>query len=177
MKCTRCPLHSVTRHQFRYWGSKRPQVIYVDLHPRRPDDLIGKSFTGPEYRFLRVLHQEAADLARYATIAYGMAYLLHCHPCEVLGGATRPPLVTELELCADNYQRIIDDMNPEVLIYLGSDVKKYASKRWRGTSVSIAHPFALLRHGSTESAEYRGARSTLEGVFTSLKQKRRHTGV
>jgi uracil-DNA glycosylase family 4 len=172
--CTRCGLHQFRRQVVRGRNHEGTAValpadiLFVGEGPGKSEDLRGLAFIGPSGRLLTAAMDKAAQLAKLHPLpTYYITNVVRCRPTDMKGGPNRAPTGEEAWACQDWLEKIILQVRPKQVVFLGKVAAKYAGKLRPG-GVALPHPAYLLRKGGRESGEYKAFVRALSNVFRSI---------
>lgn len=120
--CTRCGLSQVRKRVTFAHGSLNAQVMVVAMSPTEPEDECGTPMVGdPAYFVLK----KAMDTAGFdfgtadGVIAVNM---VACASKDTATGGLREPRPSEIAVCRQHVQELLNIVQPRVVVLLGTDV-------------------------------------------------------
>jgi len=154
LQCRKCALAETRRHVVFGEGNIYAEIVIIGEAPGRDEDLQGRPFVGKSGQLLdKIL--AACGFTRNEHVF--ISNIIKCRPPN-----NRIPTPREAEICMPWLYRQIEQIDPRILILLGSTALKYmAGQEYRitrdqGTWINIQgrlampvyHPSALLRNPS-----------------------------
>ncbi len=158
-ECRRCPLHLDRNTSVFGEGPRDSSVLFVGEGPGAEEDLSGRPFVGRSGRFLSQLMEEAGVPRESVFISN----VVRCRP-----PGNRDPKPAEVAACLPWLERLIELLNPEVVVTVGNvpsrlllDTKdgitslrgRFHRSRFAGMDLTVRpifHPSYLLRNRSKE---------------------------
>ena len=146
MKCTKCSLHKNSKKQYkpiRVIGVDYKIAFIFEYSSSDPSPrLIGKTATVFNY-MLRKLKLERKQVVFIPNIW-----------CPVVSpqGCARKPFFPEYITCIDNVYKYLEKINPNVIIYVGKDTKKYFDNFSRPTITMMTFD-SIVNNGGVFSSK------------------------
>jgi uracil-DNA glycosylase family 4 len=168
--CDTCGLSSKCKHpKIQRFGKGKKNILLVGLCPGRVEDRIGTPFVGPSGDFLKEKFELLGiDLDQDCT----RTNVVQCFPGLDKSGDDKKPTQTQILSCAPNLQKDVEEVQPKLIIALGSQAIKSLvdTKGLSSFSVSGTHGqvFPIHKYNAWVGCSYHPA------FF--LKQKKKDKG-
>jgi len=153
-ECYECGLHRFRKNQVVGAGDIPASILFVGEAPGRSEDLRAKPFVGPSGKLLRDAMKKAARLLEVSVLpSYYITNVVQCRPTDSLGGPNRQPTDDEIWACRPNFEAVLNQVKPGVVVFIGKVAEHALKKRFFGAH-TLVHPAYILRKGGQSSSEF-----------------------
>jgi len=147
-------------------------ICFVGEAPGMSEDVIGSPFVGVAGKFFETnLINKIYDVKKYS-----MAFtnIIMCRPTDKIGGENREPTKTEIKSCKDNFLNVLNELKPEIVVFLGIISKNAYLNLLKRKYICyyIIHPSALLQTGGVNSPYYLRALRQTKEIFYAINSSR-----
>lgn len=131
-------------------GSLPCDVFLAGEAPGSSEDVLGQPFMGPAGKLLDQIVAEAVP----SELTTAFSNLVGCIPLGEDGEKAREPPPEAIQRCAPRLEELVKLAKPKLLVCVGSlaeawimgtKSKKHLLQRYKGKTVAITHPAAILR--------------------------------
>jgi uracil-DNA glycosylase family 4 len=138
--CETCGLRAKCRHpNINRSGKNKRSILFVGLCPGKDEDRYGIPFVGESGTFLkRMCNLNGIDLDADCS----RTNVVRCYPGEGQWHRDAVPTQLQIRCCSDNLKREIEEVNPGMIICLGTEAIQSVLK-----STAIEKPNATTLHG------------------------------
>lgn len=152
--CKRCALCNTRRQVVIGRGAVPARVLFIGEAPGKSENLLGFAFQGPSGRLLNATIVAAEDLTGRPFPSYYIDNVIACVPwVDDKCNKVREPDVIEINHCRERLKRIINVVNPHVLVAVGQTARNHTHKL-HPITMHVLHPAFLLRSGGQSSSGY-----------------------
>ncbi len=137
--CSLCPLHKTRTHPVPGEGSLNAKVMFIGEAPGRKEDETGRPFVGAAGKLL----DELLGIAGLRREEVFITNVVKCRPPN-----NRDPSDQEVMACSPHTEKIIQLVNPEIIVTLGNHSGRYiielvGGMEWGGVSRSRGRIYRL----------------------------------
>lgn len=139
--------------------------MFIGEGPGRSEDVVGEAFVGRAGQLLRAAIDEAGENPDKV----GFTNLVACRPCDGVRSPNRKPDIVEVVNCRPRLLRVLEIVQPQVLVLCGRVPQQLAPRKQLAGSYQIfhvVHPAFIARQGGKSSDAYKDLVKQLEKVFT-----------
>lgn len=172
-KCKRCALHRYRRQEVPGRGDVPADILFVGEAPGKSEDLRGEPFVGPSGKLLALAMDAARKMAGLEKLpTYHIANVVRCRPTDSKGGSNREPTAQEAWACWPFLKKVLAEVKPKQVIFLGKIPEKYCKAAMPG-GIYLYHPAYILRNGGERSSQWREFVRRLSEIFTEIVECRK----
>lgn len=173
-QCKGCKLKHHRRKIVIGRGSIPARILFIGEGPGKTEDLLGEPFVGVSGNLLNTMIEEAAQEAGVKPPSYYLTNIVFCRPWiwredDPEYGRKRDPFRSEILACMPYVMRIVKQVRPELVVFVGRMAENYYRKEFRD-GLHITHPAAHLRFGGRCSPTYALDVRNLSEAFKRLSR-------
>jgi len=155
LSCENCALCAHRKNVVLGRGKLPADVLFIGEAPGKSEDVLGEAFIGQSGKLLD-------KLLKGFSLTYYITNTVLCIPLGA-DGNIREPQPSEIYRCYPNLKRIVHEVRPKKVCFIGKVAEKYL-KPYFPNAVKITHPAYMLRTGGEYSIEFIKA----QDVFKNL---------
>lgn len=172
--CKRCVLHERRMNVVLARGQIPCDLLFVGEAPGAGEDVLGKPFVGPAGKLLDKIIAEAMTSGyvfsdKIHPPRWAFTNLIACIPKGEDGKKVGEPEREHIEACQSRLREFIGIAKPRAIVCVGLHAEKWIPKIWKGKTISIIHPAAILRMDiSQKSLAYQRAVVRISDLIEEL---------